>query len=91
MPVPTRQLIKERLLELVNQPCPRCSNDEFSLETITFFGIAIRELLSEKQKFGGFGPCVALTCDRCGYYTFHNTSKLGIKIDRAELRGISSK
>lgn len=54
----------------VTQPCPRCSNSNFTLLD-GLFPVGLQKDLTGLVIGGPTVPAVAVACDRCGFLAFH--------------------
>jgi hypothetical protein len=60
----------------VNQPCPRCTNQSFSIAGES--KILIQEDPSAFQIGGKSIPTILVACSKCGYITQHAQIPLGL-------------
>ena len=73
-----KKRIVEKLQEKqVNLPCPRCSNNRFSVAD-GYFAQTIQDDVTNFRLGGPTIPTAVTVCDRCGYVSLHALGALGL-------------
>lgn len=73
---------KEKIVKVLNErlggfQCPMCHKGPFTIID-GFFNISIQSNLSSYTLGGTTVPMVAITCNNCGYISFHALGALGL-------------
>ena len=79
------QAQKDEIIEVLKSrgatlPCPRCSNNDFTLLD-GYFNQAIQAELKGMVLGGQSVPSVVVACSRCGYLSQHALGVLGLLPD----------